>query len=580
MRTILFRFVPLILVVGLSFFSWTILLNPGYFSMHDNQHLARLFELDKALEAGQFPVRWVSGLGFGYGYPLFNFYPPFVYYLGELFHVAFRLSFIDSIKLVWFVALAGSTLSMYVLAKYFFKKLGGITAAVFYLYAPYHALDAFVRGALAELFSFVWLPLILYFSARSINEKKMSHSIYAGIFLGLLMITHNLTFLPFAGFFTLWHISLALVESRDGAKIFRNLTNLAVSFLVAFLTTAFFWLPSLYEKQSTLVDSLLIRGLASYTIHFACPSQLWNSLWGFGGSAVGCIDGISLKVGKPHLVVSGLSFFLSLFFIWKKKDKSSFIGLISVISLTLSLSMTVSWSKIIWDNVKILWYIQFPWRFIEFATLFSALTAGYFVSKISPTLVKVNVAGVLIALVIFLNAKYFHPQTLFLSQTDRDLTSEQEIKWNISGSSFEYMYKNVATKMSPMNTVLVDISPQETAKNNYSVESGSFSLVSKTIKPDKWEIVGNYKNAVVQFPVSFFPGWHAFIDGQEVSTNPQGKFKQITLSIPDGYHKVSLKFVNTPVRTLANAVSILSTLLIGMALIKYEKITKDWKIKI
>ena len=92
MRNTLFRLFPLMLVIGLSFFSWAVLLNSGYFSMHDNQHLARLFELDKAIRAGQFPVRWVAGLGFGYGYPLFNFYPPFIYYLGELFHVGLCVS--------------------------------------------------------------------------------------------------------------------------------------------------------------------------------------------------------------------------------------------------------------------------------------------------------------------------------------------------------------------------------------------------------------------------------------------------------------------------------------------------------
>lgn len=574
MRNTLFRLFPLMLVIGLSFFSWAVLLNSGYFSMHDNQHLARLFELDKAIRAGQFPVRWVARLGFGYGYPLFNFYPPFIYYLGELFHVGLGVSFITSIKIVWAVALVGSAISMYVLGNYLFGKISGIVSSLFYLYAPYHALDAFVRGALAELFSFVWLPLIFYFSSRSVREKKTSYSIYSGIFLGLLMITHNLTFLPFAGFFVLWHVSLTIFESKNRTDGLRNLANLVVGFLVAFLTTAFFWLPSLYEKQATLVDSLLIRGLASYTIHFACPSQLWNSLWGFGGSTVGCIDGISLKVGKPHLIISGLALLLSLFFIWKKKDKSSFVGLISTIALALSLFMTVSWSKIIWDNIKLLWYIQFPWRFIEFATLFSALSAGYLISKINPIIIKIPLTGALVTLVIILNAKYFHPQTLFPSQTDDELTSEQEIKWNISSSSFEYMSKNVATKMSPMNTVLVDITPQETAKNSYSIKSGSFSLTSKEIKPDRWEIVGTSKNAVVQFPVSFFPGWRAFVDGREVPTNPQGKFQQITLHVPSGYHKISLKFINTPVRTIANTVSLISIFLIGLALAKYEKIAK------
>src|SRR3989344_9172040 len=76
------------------------LLKPGLYLIHDDQHIARLYLFDQSLKAGQFPVRWVDGLGFGLGYPLFNFYPPFVYYLGAFFHLL-GFGFIDSIKLVW-----------------------------------------------------------------------------------------------------------------------------------------------------------------------------------------------------------------------------------------------------------------------------------------------------------------------------------------------------------------------------------------------------------------------------------------------------------------------------------------------
>src|SRR4030042_3944603 len=75
------------------------LTKPGFFTMHDDQQVVRLYELDQALAAGQFPARWVKDLGFGYGYPLFIFYPPLVYYLGEVFHLLFGATYILSIKL-------------------------------------------------------------------------------------------------------------------------------------------------------------------------------------------------------------------------------------------------------------------------------------------------------------------------------------------------------------------------------------------------------------------------------------------------------------------------------------------------
>ena len=62
-------------------------------------------------------------------------------------------------------------------------------------------------------------------------------------------------------------------------------------------------MPSLWEKQFTLVDQILTKNLASYKIHFLCPQQLWYSPWGFGGSTAGCFDGISYALGKIYYFV-------------------------------------------------------------------------------------------------------------------------------------------------------------------------------------------------------------------------------------------------------------------------------------
>ena len=49
--------------------------------MHDDEQIARLYDLNQALSEGQFPPRISPNLGFGYGYPFFNFYPSFAYLL-------------------------------------------------------------------------------------------------------------------------------------------------------------------------------------------------------------------------------------------------------------------------------------------------------------------------------------------------------------------------------------------------------------------------------------------------------------------------------------------------------------------
>lgn len=52
------------------------------FKIHDFVHGARIAEMTTALQDGQFPVRWSSNFGYGYGMPLFEFYAPLPFYVG------------------------------------------------------------------------------------------------------------------------------------------------------------------------------------------------------------------------------------------------------------------------------------------------------------------------------------------------------------------------------------------------------------------------------------------------------------------------------------------------------------------
>lgn len=505
--------------------------------MHDDQQVVRLQQLDKSLKAGQFPVRWVSDLGFGYGYPLFNFYPPLSYYLGEVFHLT-GLGYIDSIKMVWFTALVGSGLTMYFLAKQFWGKIGGVVAGLFYMYAPYHALDAYVRGALAELFSFVWLPLILWAAYKK-------RPVAAGIFLALLMITHNLIFLPFMVFFAVW----ALVFSRK---------SLFLSPIIAFGLTAFFWLPALAEKQFTLVDQLLIKNLASYQIHFLCPSQLWWGAWGFGGSVAGCADGMSFALGKIYWLVVLAAFPAAVLF----RNK---IALLIWSLLAFSQFMTTSYSQILWDRISQLWYLQFPWRFLEFAVLFAALLAG-FVGR------KIWLAVPLVALLIFIQGKYFIPQQ-YIPTTDSQLLTDKYIKWDISASSFEFMLKGVATYINDRGVVWVDINQSQTqnSKLKISAQGGPASgwqngeVRINYWYPDSFSVTGEFgDNGVFQPQISNFPGWKVWVDGQEIEIQDNNKYKLITVDVGQGEHTIVGMFTNTPVRAIGNLISLAAILSIGI----------------
>src|SRR5882672_6128713 len=93
------RYRDFIIIIALTFFAIQPLLTQGFFPIHDDEQVGRLYELNLDVQSGQLPPRLAQDLGYGYDYPLFNFYPSFIYYVAEIYHL-FGFSYITSIKLM------------------------------------------------------------------------------------------------------------------------------------------------------------------------------------------------------------------------------------------------------------------------------------------------------------------------------------------------------------------------------------------------------------------------------------------------------------------------------------------------
>jgi uncharacterized membrane protein len=502
---------PIVAILVLSFFAWRPLLAPGFFPIHDDTQVPRLFEMDRSLRTGQFPVRWVADFGFGYGYPLFNYYPPMTYYLGEAFHLLTGAGFLPTIKVLWFTALAGSAIAMYFLAREFFGPTAGVVAAAYYLYAPYHAVDAYVRGALAELMALVWLPLILLFTYRLAKSNRAV--VWLGISLALLITTHQVTFVAFFPFLLLWYLGV----SKQALKGF------LAAVLLGFGLSAFFWLPAFWEKGYTLIDQISITNQSNYTVHFVCPGQLWDSVWGYGGSVSGCLDGLSFKIGKLHVILALLALLMAVL-------RRSKILILTFILLAFAVFMTTDLSKFVWDRISLLAYIQFPWRYLGLVALFSSLMVGGLMGQIRRF--KALFGLVLIAGAIFLYAKYFVPKDYYYQATDSVLTAHQTIAWYVSSLSFEYL---------PNNFPWQDIKEKDIAPQ--SLPSG-FSLSGR--------------QSPLMLPIVNFPGWQVFVDGQPAKISDNNKYRQITVTIPAGGHVITGYFGDTPVRRIGNVLTLVS----------------------
>src|SRR3990167_10607745 len=126
------KYYGLFVVLILSFWAIQPFFISGFFPMHDDVQVARVFEMKKVLQNGVFPVRWVPDLGYGYGYPIFNFYAPLAYYAGGFFTLL-GFDALIATKTMMGIGILLAGVFMYLLAREFWGKKGGVLSGLFYL---------------------------------------------------------------------------------------------------------------------------------------------------------------------------------------------------------------------------------------------------------------------------------------------------------------------------------------------------------------------------------------------------------------------------------------------------------------
>lgn len=541
----------LILVLALSLMiAWPLFL-PGYFSHHDDLQIMRIFEMRRCFADLQIPCRWVPDMGYGNGYPLFNYYNPFIYYIGGI--LTYTIGFIGSAKALFFIAALLGGISMYYLAKAIFGKEAGLIAAILYQYAPYKALDLYVRGALAESFAISIVPLCFLFSLKLIKEFKIKYFLTLTVCMAILLTAHNIMtifFIPILVFFSAYWI---FTERSKSAL------PLIVSFLLGFGLSAFFTIPSFFEKDLVEIENLTKLDL-DFRAHFVTINQLFiDRFWGYGASSPGSDDTISFQIGWPHwwlVIISVLVIVIN----FKKKNSRFAILLLGV--FILAIFMTHIRSAFIWENINILRFAQFPWRFLSVAVFSAALLAGYLIS-VSFDKYKKFLMFLIVTLVVILNFNYFKPDQFHLNLSDQQ---------KLSGKLWEEQQKAAISDYLPKTA----LKPEEVAPNMPTVLEGKAEISNYKIRSNNFQFNTNVsKAAKLEIPIFDFPNWQIAVNNNLIP-HAQGTIGRITIKLDRGEYFVEGKFKNTLIRNIANGITLISVAIL-VFFTMYGKIRKIFR---
>jgi hypothetical protein len=136
------------------------------------------------LREGQIYPRWLPQSHDGLGAPIFYFYPPLAFYLTGVLGLG-GLSTYASIITAFGVALAASGATMYLWLKGWTAR--PLLAALLFMAAPYHLLDFYRRGALAEFCAFALLPLVALGLRKAIRGEGF---VLLAISYAAIILTH------------------------------------------------------------------------------------------------------------------------------------------------------------------------------------------------------------------------------------------------------------------------------------------------------------------------------------------------------------------------------------------------------
>ncbi len=500
-KAILNNHLSIALIIILLIPSILPLFHKGFFVTDDGEWaIIRFSAFYAALRDGQFPVRFLDRLNFGYGYPVANFLYPGFMYLGVIPYIL-KIGLVSTIKIILSMSLVGSALFTYFWLKKFFDKTSSLVGALFYAYAPYHLYDLYVRGSIGEMLALMTLPFILWQV-----ERKSIFWISTGIML--LIISHNTLAVLFLALI-LGYMTLISFVAKKKSNFYFYLKSLFIGVGLA----AFFWMPILFELNYTVFSSTKVSDWSNY---FA-PIDL-----------IGYIT---------YLVLFFTAFlFISKRELVKKHRRTVFLFIVGIISIFLSSSVSYSFWKVMPAG-----FIQFPFRFLSVSLLSAAFLAAFVVSQLKSAYRTIFVF--LCAILLFTSAYKSIVTIKFFDKGD-DFYSTNEATTTVKD---EYMPVWVKEKSQKRADVKV-----ENLNRKGRIENVFYNNKKVTFTIDLQE------NSVIQVNTIYWPGWNAFVDEKSIPisyNNPKGLMR---INVPSGKHLVKLNFGETPLRLFSDLISLAS----------------------
>jgi len=330
----------------------------------------------KHIKEGDFIPIWSSDDAYGMGSPLPTFYHKTFYYISGTALVitnSVKLSILMSIGLFMLVGTYGMR---FCLRKMTEHKIFIVLASQTILFANYTFTNWLVRDDMAEFAAMMIVPWLIWWCLKLLKEKKFSYSIAPIMFF--LINAHNVIALFGLIPAAIAYLVFLMKEKLEGFYRTIKPALISVGILMVLLLPLLileklflrYYDPSKITQAGYLASSNF-HPFYDYLLH---PHYIWLN------ASTDLTVQIDFGITIP-LVIILLGLLIDLFsfsklghFTRKLKGK---LGVFLLASMTIFILLQLKISGTLYEHLKFMQFLQFPWRLLTYITVLGIIFIAY-----------------------------------------------------------------------------------------------------------------------------------------------------------------------------------------------------------
>jgi hypothetical protein len=527
---------------------------------HDmHLHVEQMKSFYRNFSSGTIYPRWEEDTNRHFGSPTTSYYPPGIYYLTSLLFL-FLGDWWSTLLGTYLILVLASAAAIYLYARERMSRLAASVAMGAYIFLPYHILDQYQRGAMAELLGFVWAPLILLFGERlfrrasaepetrdvgqgsGIRSSRLVNVAGVAVVYGAFLWSHPPTAYQFTLCFGLCVLILA-IRRRD----LKGLVSVGVAMAIGVALSGAY-LVSAAVEENLIGHEYVSENWPYHTTYvfvhnlpFRAPHMNFFAL----------IDAtwIASTVGIVVLGAAVLGFNRRRRLISRELKERVLLWL--VMGCFVAFMMTKASYYVGGRYIPKIDIGVFTWRMLSISTLVVALLIGACVQAASTAWTerrKLPLASFAGAVLVVLGGGI----ALSMISVVRPMFSAPVME----------------TSVEHVNLALI---PRTAYGDPFSLPhlaEASLAQGKGTVEVERWDPenralrVSLPEDDRLSIRTFDFPGWTATVDDKDAEIVTGAKRGEITLLLPAGVHEVRLDYRNTPARRAGSILSALAAVLI------------------